>query len=81
MHECVVSKVLHQLQKWTESGVYVLVFEDTKISKGTFHDVVPVSESARIPKAQWILKYPYWTPPLKGKHGDNSSLQPWIFPL
>ena len=51
MHECVVSKVLHQLQKRTESGDYVLVFEDTKISKGTFHDVVPVSESARIPKA------------------------------
>ena len=50
MHECVVSKVLHQLQKWTESGDYALVFEDTKISKGTFHDVVPVSESARIPK-------------------------------
>ena len=24
----------------------------------------------------FLIEYPYWTPPLKGKHGDNSSLQP-----
>ena len=67
MHECVVSKVLHQLQKWTESGVYVLVFEDTKISKGTFHDVVPVSKSTRISQGVVDIKISLLDPTTKGE--------------